>query len=100
MGIICSGPAGDVEPEGEEVRCDRLPGEQILVSSPRTLGDKTVAAERRSKIKQVVLDVTGAALLHKRVEGVEGLRIVVPQPGRENEETAQGAAMLMGGDII
>ncbi len=93
-------PRADVEAEREhrDERRPRFPEE--LVAGARALRLRRAAAERRSEVEQVMADDRAAAGADERVEAVDAARVVVVQPGAEDEQPAQLAAMLVREDVV
>ena len=93
-------PGPHVEPERQhrDQRRPRLPHE--LVAGAAALRPDAAAAERRAEIEQVVADDLPVARGDDAVERVRAADLVVIQPGGEDRQAAQLAAVFVRDDVV
>ena len=66
----------------------------------RRIGEPGRAAQRGAEVVHVVAHMLTSVRRHKQVQGVDGPRIVVREPGAEDTVRPQLAAMLVRVDIV
>ena len=73
---------------------------KVLIAGAGLLLADAAAAQDRAEVDEVMADELAAVFLDQHVDGVDGARVVVVEPGRHHPEAAQLAAVLMGEDIV